>query len=599
MCFEVDFSVPDPVLRRGGIELSATGPVRDGSPRDSPQVPPNPFIVVCSRLQLTLAGDIALHNRAHLLSDLRGGPDGDCAPCDGELVLAAYAKWGVRCPEFLLGEFSFAIWDSRERHLFCCRDQMGARPLFYFLDQAGVVFASDPRQILGLPRVPRKLNLEKLSALAFPGGLKQYPEETFHAGIHCLPPGSWIVVDQRGIRRQAYWQPEIREDLVPRRDEEVFEALGDLLKQAVESRVARTKTPAALLSGGLDSSSIVSLAGRFLAAKNGSLTAFAAILSDEMKLRIADEREYIDEFRGFPGVHIEYVTPGGGPFDSIEDTARFELTFMQSSRRYLYEALKAAALSRGADILLDGEGGEYGPTNWGSPYYAQLALTGRWPTLLREMNAVRRVAGGSPVRVLAGQLLRLAAPQRHSRPNLLLQSDFVRSTGVSSGVARKWPQWPDQRRQQKSELRDWLARAAIRVDVLGPCPRHSYPLLDKRVVEFCLAVPGNYKVRNGYRRYLIRKALDGILPPRIQWRTSKAPFSPDYFKRYNRQLRKVRDFVADIGVGDAIRSVVDVNALTELLQRPPVKDGDIEALGSIPTTVYLICFLRQFPEFRP
>ncbi len=592
---EIVFSEPQPGLRWNASELLTPESLRNSIPDVTAA-----NSAVCGRFGLTLAGDLAIHNRPDLMDKLRGDVDEDRALCDGELALAAYAKWGERCAEFLLGEFSFAIWDSRERHLYCCRDQMGARPFLYFLDQSGVVFASDARHILELSRVPRKLNLQKLSTLAIPGGLKLYPEETFHDGIRSLPPGSWMIVDRRGVRQKTYWEPEIRDDIVPRREDEVYEALGDLLKRAVESRVARCGTPAALLSGGLDSSSLVSLAGRYLAARNRSLTALAVVVSDEMRPRVPDEREYIDEFRGVPGVRIEYVTaPGRGPFDSIEDPGRFESTFMRSSRLYLYEALEAAAIARGADLLMDGVGGEYGPTNWGSPYYAELAFTGRWPTLVREMNAVRRVGGRSPVRELAGQLRDFATPNRSFRQPLLLQSDFVRSTGVASDIVRKWPIWPDQRRQQRTALRGWLSRDSVRMDLSEPSRlRISYPLLDKRVVEFCLSVPAKYKVRHGYRRYLIRRALNGILPPRIQWRTSKAPFSPDYFFRYNSQLQKAREFVAAVGIGDPIRSVVDINTLDRLLQRPLVADGDDAALSLIPATIYLICFLRQFADFR-
>src|SRR6185437_4218643 len=114
-------------------------------------------------------------------------------------------------------------------------------------------------------------------------------------------------------------------------------------------------------------------------------------------------------------------------------------------------------IARGADVLLEGDGGEYGPTSWGISYYAELAFTGRWPTLMREINAARHLGGRSPVRELAGQLRDLAAPHRHFRPHVLLQDDFVRSTGVSSEIVRKWPKWPNQRHQQKTELRGWLA----------------------------------------------------------------------------------------------------------------------------------------------
>jgi hypothetical protein len=107
------------------------------------------------------------------------------------------------------------------------------------------------------------------------------------------------------------------------------------------------------------------------------------------------------------------------------------------------------------------------------------------------------------------------------------------------------------------------------------------------------------KVRNGYQRYLIREALDGMLPRRIQWRTNKAPFSPDYFFRYNTQLEKARCFVAAISPRDPIRSVVDVERLKLLLRPAPVPRGNAESLTAVPTTIYLILFLRQFTEFRP
>jgi hypothetical protein len=106
-------------------------------------------------------------------------------------------------------------------------------------------------------------------------------------------------------------------------------------------------------------------------------------------------------------------------------------------------------------------------------------------------------------------------------------------------------------------------------------------------------------VHDGYPRYPIRGALEGILPPRIQWRTTKAPFSPDYFVRYNAQLGIAREFVAAIGPRDPVRSVIDVDRLEKvLLPVDPVK-GSVAARDDVPLTLYMICFLRQFSEFRP
>ena len=149
-------------------------------------------------------------------------------------------------------------------------------------------------------------------------------------------------------------------------------------------------------------------------------------------------------------------------------------------------------------------------------------------------------------------------------------------------------------------MRHWLEKHATRaaLTVLRGT-RYSQPLRDKRVFEFCVAAPGNLKVRNGYPRYLVRGALDGILPKKIQWRTSKHPFSPDYYFRYNAQLGKARDFVSAIGSSDPVRSIVDVERLGQLLQPAAPMAGSPEARDIVPQSIYLICFLRQFAEYRP
>jgi asparagine synthase (glutamine-hydrolysing) len=128
--------------------------------------------------------------------------------------------------------------------------------------------------------------------------------------------------------------------------------------------------------------------------------------------------------------------------------------------------------------------------------------------------------------------------------------------------------------------------------------RQALPLLDKRVIEFCLSLPPNIGVRNGYHRYLLRGALDGLLPKRIQWRTDKTLFSPDYNLRYNSQLGLARALVASVGPNDPVRSIVDVDSLEKLLEPiDPATRNDM-ALGLIPRTIYMIRFLRQFSEFR-
>ena len=160
--------------------------------------------------------------------------------------------------------------------------------------------------------------------------------------------------------------------------------------------------------------------------------------------------------------------------------------------------------------------------------------------------------------------------------------------------------WPLQRRFQAAQVASWIRVHAIeRGQAISFLPK-SQPLADKRVLEFCLAVPPGMNMHDGYPRYLVRGALNGLLPPRIQWRTDKTPFSPDYNARYNAQLGMAREFVSAIGPRDPVRSVVDIDRIQKLLV--PVVDLAKEneaARDWVPCSLYVVNFLRQFSEFRP
>ena len=405
-----------------------------------------------------------------------------------------------------------------------------------------------------------------------------------------------MTVDRDGIKKRKYWEPNGETYSLPRNPRDIPEALRELLFQAVENRLHPSKPVSALLSGGLDSSAVVSIAARCLEKQNRQLTAISAVLPEAHRSLFADEREFIEEFRSWPNVRIHYVTADGrGPFDSLYEPQPFAVFPIRPSTFYLIEECEKLAISNGSQSLLWGIGGEMGPTAWGERYYLELALKLQLPALIREMKAVRAVRGVSPLRVLRTQVLDALFPDRHQAAVTVLARDFQRECEAKSPPAGRFF---SVRPQQLSNLRAFLRKHAAghgqRVSLILP----SAPLLDKRVLEFCLALPAEFRLRDGYSRYPVRCALDGILPRRIQWRTTKTPFSPDYFVRYNAQLGMARDFVEAISQTDPVRSIVDVEQLKRLMiPVDPVK-GSIEARFHVPTGCYLINFLRQFAEFR-
>ncbi len=517
---------------------------------------------------------------------------------DGILLLAAYAKWGDACPDFLLGEFAFAIWDERLRRLFCCRDHIGFRSFLYWGNQTRFIFAGDIEPILQFPDVPAKLNRRKLAALAIRTGECVYPEETFHEGIFSLPPGSCMTVEPGRTRQWKYW--ELKPDggqMAGRRPEEQFEALRELLFRSVECRLDRDHPVAAAFSGGLDSSAIVAIAAGALAKRNRELTAIAAVLPEESKPQFTDEREYMEEFRSWPNVRIQYVTASGrGPFDALNDSSRFRSFFLRTSRFYLTDECEKIAVAGGSRSLLSGSFGEFGPSSWGERYHLELALKLRLPTLFREMKNSRTCRSSSPLRALAGQLRRMLTPRLGIDVSLPFTRDFQQECEAKP-VWRSRSPWP--RRHQAASIRYWLGKHAVERGQSVNLVRPSFPLIDKRILEFCLALPCSMDVGKGYQRFPVRAALDGILPPRIQWRTGKMHYSPDYYVRYNAQLGMAQDFVAAIGARDPVRTIVDVERLGKMLAPVDPAVGLASARDEVPMTLYLIGFLRQFSEFRP
>ena len=126
-----------------------------------------------------------------------------------------------------------------------------------------------------------------------------------------------------------------------------------------------------------------------------------------------------------------------------------------------------------------------------------------------------------------------------------------------------------------------------------------YPFTDKRIIEFCLASPGSIKVHNGYKRYMIRLGMRGILPSKIRWRISKEPFSPDYHNRYNKQKAIALRILSSIKKSELISDIINIKKLKKQVNYDMKSNRynnqrDFIAMHIVPMTVYLFYFLRQF-----
>lgn len=177
---------------------------------------------------------------------------------DTEVLLAAYAKWGIECLQFLKGMFAFAVWDKVERDLTIVRDRMGVKPVYYYLDEERLIFASEVRAIVATGYVPKRVNnralLEYFSYQSVSSPLCMIE------GINQLEAGSYLKVKKGKAESIRYWNIcDVGSGQKYDNIKEIKSRIKELLTQSVSSRLVSDVPVGAFLSGGIDSSAVVAL----------------------------------------------------------------------------------------------------------------------------------------------------------------------------------------------------------------------------------------------------------------------------------------------------------------------------------------------------
>lgn len=571
-----------------------------------------------SRLTLTMDG--RLDNREDLLHAL--GLQGSRSLPDSALLLAAYQKWGKACAARVVGEFAFAVWDAGERSLHCFTDPMGVRPLFYRAAPGQfLAFASEVEPLLAVEPGRNSLNRNRLAMLGV-SNLSVYlqPAATCFDHIYRVPAASVLSVTGGRKRIAGYWTPDPGKRLHFKSDTECKEAFRDVFFKAVKARLRSAFPVASLLSGGLDSSAIVSAAGQILAEENRRLVTLSSVPMPSAAGRVTDEREFVDLFQDKENLSMHFVSaPGCGPFDDLENLVKTASLCSYSYQHFLYTALVRTARENQARVILDGHGGEMSASCYIRGYMAELLLAGRWNTLLNELehsSADRHI----DLALVKRQLVRPFLPyvilkglNRHNRFGILVnypvQSSYIRAVlgrdadRIMDYVFRLPKEHPNHRRNMVEDM--LLERTDLRqrshagfVDYQHA--KFSYPFLDKRVLEFSLSVDGRFKHREGHSRHLLRLGMDGLLPEPIRLRTSKAPFSPDYHLRYEAEKAKARSVLHRFnGLGE-LNEIVDFKRVLRALETTTAYRGDKpmridrDPQFTIPYAVYLCYFLATF-----
>jgi asparagine synthase (glutamine-hydrolysing) len=238
---------------------------------------------------------LVLDGRFDNVADLTGAFTAAGLPLRGcsdvELLLQAYELWGQDCAEHLIGDFAFAIWDSRRRALVCARDVLGTRPLYLHVGDTCIAAASEIAPLLRHPKVSRRPNEGYLAECL--NGRARHPSDTVWQDVTRLEPAHALVAERGRVAVRRYWQPDPTRTISYRSDDEYAEHLAELIRVAVASRMRNAPKVGMMLSGGVDSSSIVGAIHELrLAGADQPLATFSLAAAgepwDETRCRRAD-----------------------------------------------------------------------------------------------------------------------------------------------------------------------------------------------------------------------------------------------------------------------------------------------------------------------
>ncbi|HBC87113.1 MAG TPA: asparagine synthase (glutamine-hydrolyzing) [Lentisphaeria bacterium] len=453
--------------------------------------------------------------------------------CDTEVVLEAYRRWGAKCLSKFNGMWAFVILDRKRRKLILSRDRIGVKPLYFLSRNGFLAVGSELKQFFALPDFKAVPN--RSSCLLYLTTGYEAPPETFFSGVFSFPPSSYaeISLDTPLVNPVKYWDPD---SFSVRRHNYagIVPEIGKIFSSAVNFRLRSDVPVGGCLSGGLDSSSIFAEM-KNLSPSSRTFSAFSACFEDPA----ADERPFMKKvIDRTSSVHVK-VFPNEK--ELVEDLPAFLRQHDEpvgSISMYAQYKIMQAARENKIPVLLDGQGGDelfsgYWPSymmnlNFQVKDFFRLKFTPPLPTFLPDILGALTPYGNPEI--FRQSFLNYMEYRKRSEKHLPFEIKKKYLPEIAEHPLYSWHMTarnlpPDEYRKAEifkihlPRLLKWEDRNSMAFSI-----ESRVPFLDVRLVELLLTVKPEMNMKNGWTKYLFRKAMDGKLPSDICWRKDKKGF---------------------------------------------------------------------------
>ena len=504
-----------------------------------------PMSYLNGRLQIIFNGEV--YNYRELRSELATAGYTFESDGDTEVVIAAYAHWGEECLSHFLGMFAFCLWDRDQETLFVARDRFGIKPLYYFISERGIAFASEIKQFTGLKDFHARANPGRIAEfLAY--GFQDHTSETLFMGIRQLRGGECATLSTKqwqpadGLNVRTWYQLK-----TPSPFEGTFEEATakyrDLFFDVVRLHLRSDVPVGSCLSGGMDSSAIVCTMHRLLdqAGKTEIQKTFSCVFEQPE----CDERPFMEAVEKATGAEPHHVSLSENDLlaELQKQVWHQDEPFGDPSviaQWHLFRSVSQTAVK----VMLDGQGGDEQLASYPSFFGPHLLSTLRHAglgSMLAEARGCKELHGWTIPKTIhsllfwfapgifnsLGDLKRSVAGGRAWMNHEYLREHDIQLTpslrleaGTPSSVSTAWLSQMMLTKTTLPMLLHWEDRNSMAHSIEA-----RVPFLDHRLVEFTLSLPDDFKTRRGVTKRILKSAMANAVPEKVLNRTDKKGFA--------------------------------------------------------------------------
>jgi len=525
--------------------------------------------------------------------------------CDSEIIFHAWMKWREKCVDYLVGDFSFALYSTKEQKLFCARDHMGARPFYYYLCDDFFVCACSLPALLSCKYITKVIEekwiAEYLTNLSMDFTLTPYK------GVLKLAPAQNLTVHLHKSSLNQYFQLEPLSPLILKDSRDYVEVYREQLNQAVNCRLRSVHPFGCELSGGIDSSTVATFAAKQSNNILSNLHAFAFARLELEPLHILE----VSKAAKIPYTHV--VAPQNQYDDKIIQRSINILGYpVEHGNSTGHEPFYCLAEQLGVRTLMSGFGGDEFVTSInGALALRELLENGKYSELYKTLpgNALfrflrlaksifkkqqKRFFGDSKYapqfydsfnQSWSQQIINQKYIERYNLrsryfDNAKFDDDYIDLKKFT--IEKRWGPFVPTRMENCS-----LMAASRKIE-------YSWPLLDVRLIKLFMSIPSKEHYFRGIGRYLHRRATAGVVPDLITWKKSKNMGSQ--FGLSNMRHNLFEPFKIN-KLHPSLIKLIDVDTLAEQIQNLASfsnnRDHMIQARKNILAVLRLDHWLKQ------